>query len=451
MPRSFAITTSEPSLQLSPAGRGELTFTVSNTLGQPVRVRTVIEPEGKASGDWFTLVGDAERELAPDGTQSYAVKISVPPGTPEGPHAFHLLVANVANPDEQFAIGPSVAIQVQRAAPVTRKPFPWWIVAVAAGVLLITGGAITVGMVLSDDEEPGQGGSGSEPTVFLTFDGQRAYVDLGEPSALAFTGLVTMEAWIRPRSIDGLRNILAHGYTFNPSAELLLRIHNGQYQAGSWNGISFVASAPIPPEDVGRWVHLASVYDGSTWRLYRNGQEVASMPSTIGVVPVTASWAIGARGGTQERFFHGDIAQVHLWRVARTAAQIREDMHRAPEGDEEGLAASWSLSEGRGNLARDSSRGESHGVLRGATWPSEAVTGTQPPVAQPPVAQPPVVVTPPVRAEPVRPGPVIAEPVRIGGRPPPRVVVTPAEGRLEAPTVRDHRREAGTAPRVQVR
>ncbi|HEX8702417.1 MAG TPA: LamG domain-containing protein [Myxococcaceae bacterium] len=443
MPRSFAITTSEPSLKLSPAGRGELTFTVSNTLGLPVRVRTVIEPEGQAPREWFTLMGDAERDLAPDGTQSYSVKLAVPPGTPEGQHAFHLLVANVANPDEQFAIGPSVAFQVQRPAPVTRKPFPWWIVAVAAGVLLITGAAIGAAKLLRDDG-PGEGGSGSEPTVFLSFDGNRGYVDLGEPSALAFTGTVTMEAWIRPRSIDGFRNILAHGYTANPPGELLLRIGGGQYQAGSWNGTSFVASAPIPPEDIGRWVHLAGVYDGTAWRLYRNGQELASVPSTTGVLPVNTGWAIGARGGTQERFFHGDIAQVHLWRVARTPAQIREDMHQPPEGDEEGLVASWPLSEGRGTLARDSSRSESPGVLRGAAWPSEAVTGTpppvaQPPVAQPPVAQPPVVVSPPVRAEPARPGGVvITEPVRIGGRPP-RVVVTPAEGRLEAPTVRDHR------------
>jgi hypothetical protein len=88
------------------------------------------------------------------------VKLSVPPGTPEGQHAFHLLVANVANPDEQFAIGPSVAFQVQRPAPMAQKKFPWWIVALAAGVLLITAGAITAGKLLRNDEEPS-----SEPVM----------------------------------------------------------------------------------------------------------------------------------------------------------------------------------------------------------------------------------------------------------------------------------------------
>jgi hypothetical protein len=436
MPRSFAITTSEPSLQLSPAGRGELTFTVSNTLGRPVRVRTVIEPEGQAPREWFSLMGDSERDLAPDGTQSYSVKLAVPPGTPEGQHAFHLLVADVANPDEQFAIGPSVAFQVQRPAPAAPKKFPWWIVAVAAGVLLIAGGAITAGVVLSKDE-PAEGGS--EPTVFLRFDGQRSYVDLGEPSELAFTGPVTIEAWIRPRSTDGFQNILAHGHTFNPPGELVLRVGHGQYLIGSYNGNSFVAAAPVPAEDIGQWVHLAGVYDGSAWRLYRNGEEIASAPSSIGVLPVSAPWAIGAQGGGRERFFKGDISQVNLWRIARTPEQIRQDMDTPPKGDEQGLVAAWSLSEGRATLVQDRSPNALHGVLRGAAWttetgntePAEPVSGGVEPDRTSPGRPEGVTVTPPTR------------PPRIGGRPE-SVLVTPTTrpprigGRPE-PTVRDHR------------
>jgi hypothetical protein len=403
MPRSFAITTSEPSLKLSPQGRGELTFTVSNTVGQPVRVRTLIEPEGQVPRDWFTLVGDAERDLAPDGTQSYAVRLSVPPGTPEGQHAFHLLVTNVANPDEQFAIGPSVAFQVQRPAPVARKKFPWWIVAVAAGVLLITAGAITAGVLLRDDEESGQGGSGSEPTVFLSFDGRQSYVDLGNPPELNFTGHITVEAWIRPQLGEGFQNIVAHGYTNTPNGEFILRILANQYQVGSWNGTGFSTSAPMPAEDIGRWVHLAGVYDGTAWRLYRDGKEISSTASATGVLPVNAPWALGARGGASERYFHGDLSQVNLWRVARTPEQIRRDMHHPPKGDEEGLVGSWSLSEGRGSRVRDVSQSSADGILRGATWPP---TGAAParaeaaPVATPtaPAPETPAVAAPaPIR------------------------------------------------------
>lgn len=367
MPRSFAITTSAPSVQLDGAGRGESTFTVSNALGRPVRVRAMLEPEGSLQPGWLALDGEPERDLAPDGTQSFAVRISTPPATPEGTHAFHLVVVNIANPDEEFAVGPSVSFQVQRPAVAPPKKFPMWIALLAAGVLLITLGAGGAGLLLRH-RQPGTGGSGNTPTVALSFNGQEAYVDLGAPPELDFTGNVTIEAWIRPKTTSGLQNILAHGYTATPPGELFLRIFAGRYQVGSWNGMDHAVSAPIPEQEAGQWIHLAGVYDGTRWILYRNGVELAATPDPLGVVPVKAPWAIGARGGGQERFFNGDIAEVRLWSVARSPEQIRDDMRRAPKGDEQGLVGSWNLSEGRGAIARDRSPSQAHGVLRGSNW-----------------------------------------------------------------------------------
>jgi hypothetical protein len=367
MPRSFAITASAPSVQLHGSGQGECTFTISNALGRPVRVRAVVEPEGPLPGSAVALVGEPERELAPDGTQSFAVKISLPPGAPEGSYAFHLVVVNVANPDEEFAVGPSVAFQFRRPAALPRKKFPMWAAFLVAGVLLITLSAVTTGILLRH-KPSGSGGSGSTPTVSLSFDGQSAYVDLGEPPALDFTGNVTVEAWIRPRTTGGFHNILAHGYTPSPPGELYLRVFAGQYQIGSWNGMSHGASMSIPREDAGQWVHLAGVYDGTRWRLYRNGEEVASTPDSVGAVPVKAPWAIGARGGGSERFFDGELAEVRLWNIPRSPEQVREDMHRAPKPDAQGLVGSWALSEGRGAIAGDRSPSQAHGVLRGASW-----------------------------------------------------------------------------------
>ncbi|WP_224240445.1 LamG domain-containing protein [Hyalangium gracile] len=366
MPRSFAITTSSPSVQPDGSGQGEFTFTVSNGLGRPARVRAVLEPEGQLQRGWLALTGEPERELAPDGTQSYGVRVSTPPGTPEGTYAFRLIVVNVANPDEEFAIGPSVALQVQRPTIAPPRKFPMWLVLLAAGVLLISAGAVGAGLLLRD--EPGTGGSGSAPTVSLGFNGQSSFVDLGEPAELEFTGTVTVEAWIRPRTTGGFHNILAQGYTVTPPGEFFFRIFAGQYQVGSWDGMNHAVSFPMPREDAGQWVHLAGVYDGSRWILYRNGNEVASNPERVGVIDVKAPWAIGARGGGQERFFDGDIGAVRLWRVARGPEQIREDMRGEPKRDAEGLLGSWSLSEGRGTIAGDRGPGQSHGVLRGATW-----------------------------------------------------------------------------------
>ncbi len=89
------------------------------------------------------------------------------------------------------------------------------------------------------------------------------------------------------------------------------------------------------------------------------------------MVPVNAPWAIGARGGGGERVFDGDIAEVRLWKVARTPDQIREDMRREPKADAEGLVGSWPLSEGQRTIAGDRSKSQAHGVLRGARWSTQ--------------------------------------------------------------------------------
>src|SRR5690348_66976 len=113
----------------------------------------------------------------------------------------------------------------------------------------------------------------------LEFDGTSTYVDLGNPDVLQFTGLITLEAWVKPTATDGFRYILAHGYSANPAAEVALRFAYGNYEVGSWDGTDHYAATPIPPGDVGQWVHLAGVYDGRRWILYRNGQQVSQQPT----------------------------------------------------------------------------------------------------------------------------------------------------------------------------
>ncbi|MDY7227257.1 hypothetical protein [Hyalangium rubrum] len=179
MPRAFDITAATESVNLSASGQGELAFTVSNALRAPVRARATVMMAGQARPEWATIAGEAERDLAPDGTQQYIVKLQVPPGTPPGRYTFHVLVTNVANPDEQYADGPTVAFVVPEAAPVVKKAFPWWIVALAAGVLVIGGGvaAILAGRGGPDLGEPCEG---TECGKGLACSGAAGGVCLGE-------------------------------------------------------------------------------------------------------------------------------------------------------------------------------------------------------------------------------------------------------------------------------
>ncbi len=215
-------------------------------------------------------------------------------------------------------------------------------------------------------------------TTALRFDGATDWVSLGNPPALNVTGTITLEAWVRPTATDGFRDILARGYVLSPAAEVVLRVYNGSYQGGSWNGNDHIASAPIPTGDLNTWVHLAVVYDGAAWRLYRNGLLLTSTPDPVGAVPVTAGWAVGAAADGTERWFAGDIDEVRLWSRPRSAAEITDGLRRRLDGTEAGLVGYWYAIDG---VLRDHSPsqvdGTSHGSPQAAASPPvlAAVTG----------------------------------------------------------------------------
>lgn len=135
MPRAFDITPSTTASTAKPGGTAEFSFTVSNKLGKPIRARALAEPDGPTPRGWLSVV-EAERDFTHDGTQTFIAKVAVPAGTKSGAYGLHLLVSSVSNPDEDYAHGPAVTVAVAEDGPPPR-PFPWWIVAVAAGVVVI--------------------------------------------------------------------------------------------------------------------------------------------------------------------------------------------------------------------------------------------------------------------------------------------------------------------------
>jgi hypothetical protein len=170
---------------------------------------------------------------------------------------------------------------------------------------------------------PTAGVAGMRNTA-VSFDGQNDVIQLGNPTALrAIRQRITIAAWVKPEATDGLRNIVAHGYTSEPQGEVFLRVNDGRYEVGAWDGADHLAAFDIPAEDVGSWVHLAGVYDGANWRLYRNGVEVAVTEDETGAVFVYGDWAVGARGDGNGRFFQGSIDDVRIYNRTLFAAEIQ--------------------------------------------------------------------------------------------------------------------------------
>ena len=123
-----------------------------------------------------------------------------------------------------------------------------------------------------------------------------------------------------PGSFGGYRGILEHGYY--GGREVFLRIASGKYQVGIYQSkTNSMAEAAVASEDIGTWVHLVGTYDGSSWNLYKNGELIASSPSTVGVLPVNCDWLIGGSQATN-RCFKGEIRDSGIWNTAMTKQKI---------------------------------------------------------------------------------------------------------------------------------
>ncbi len=178
------------------------------------------------------------------------------------------------------------------------------------------------------------------------FDGVGQYIRVPSDDAMNFSGQITLAAWVYvPAITPGCHDIVAHGYCLQPPGDVFLRIgtvrcdatgteHN--WSVGSWNGgTDHAALAPFYDLDVKVWLHVAGVYDGTTWRLYRNAVEIARQDSDVGAVPVASDWAIGARPpgvvpcvpAPVDRFFNGLIDDVRIYRRALGPSEILELYH----------------------------------------------------------------------------------------------------------------------------
>lgn len=135
MPGPFAITAVTNSVGLDANRRGTASFTVFNASGRPVRGRAQLVSEDPAAAAWLTLDGEPERDLPIADTEQYTVQIAVPPDAPAGSYPFRLDMVGVENPDEDYTAGPTVTFVVPEPAP--KKPFPWWILLVIGGVLVV--------------------------------------------------------------------------------------------------------------------------------------------------------------------------------------------------------------------------------------------------------------------------------------------------------------------------
>ena len=120
-----------------------------------------------------------------------------------------------------------------------------------------------------------------------------------------------------------------------------------------------------------RWSHLAMTYDGTTVKLFIDGDEVATRLTT-GRILTTADplWIGGSRPYGEH--FRGRIDEVRIYDRALDRNQLRSEMTtpvgRRTRPSMQGLIAAWGFDRGSGSWAADASGTGNRGRLIGATW-----------------------------------------------------------------------------------
>jgi signal transduction histidine kinase/CheY-like chemotaxis protein/ligand-binding sensor domain-containing protein len=167
---------------------------------------------------------------------------------------------------------------------------------------------------------------------------------------------VTIEAWAKWDQFSPWASICVF-----QAGENALKIYNyesandlevvlDQQRTPTWQGQTARATGILT---AGVWTHVATVLSPMGMKLYADGELVATNSmAKRSLLKGDLDNHLGYSG------FSGQLDDVRIWKVARTAQQIRENMFRTLTGQEAGLIGLWTFNDGTAN---DSTTNGHHG------------------------------------------------------------------------------------------
>jgi hypothetical protein len=152
---SFEIPDGPTAIALKKEGafhKGTAVFGVTNKTGEGLTARFSVQVQGDGKAEWYQVQGETERTVAAGENQTVTVVGKIPAATPPGQHRIKLRAINVNDPDNDSTDSAAATVTVpaaETAARPIKKPFPWWILAVVGGVLVLVIGAIIAIVAMS--------------------------------------------------------------------------------------------------------------------------------------------------------------------------------------------------------------------------------------------------------------------------------------------------------------
>ena len=187
----------------------------------------------------------------------------------------------------------------------------------------------------------------------LNFDGVNDYAvvdNVGNNSNLSFAGTAnfTIEAWVKRENTSGIAMIFSK-YNGGVAGNYWLGIDSTgkpilSREASPW-GVT--ATNPMP---VNEWHHIAATYDGSQTKIYVDGvvNNTTSAPLSINqnVSAIKVNIGAGLANNSPAYLFKGELDEIRVWNIARTATQIQQSFITTLQGNESGLVAYYDFNQG---------------------------------------------------------------------------------------------------------
>lgn len=182
----------------------------------------------------------------------------------------------------------------------------------------------------------------------LQLDGSGDYIQVASNAALQLTNAITLEAWVNVSRKDTTgssssdQTIIAKGHhnyllnIFGPDRNDTTDIRGavefgGIGDGGGAGGPGFLKGTTVI--DDGAWHHVAATFDGTTMKLYIDGELDVSMASSTSFITTADALTIGRiADGSTNRDLNGQIDEVRVWSTARTATEISDNYNQQITG-----------------------------------------------------------------------------------------------------------------------
>ena len=201
----------------------------------------------------------------------------------------------------------------------------------------------------------------------LNFDGSNDH--------LVTNGGTISSAWSAEVWFKKASNQRAHNFTNNANSG-----NSGTWslRLGQWNNTNKVGITKYGVKDyyindskadldIGKWEHVSWTYESNLVTVYVNGE---SLGTTFSLGPL-ANGAIlywNIIGKSPSHSLHGEIDEVRIWNDVRTLTEIKDNMFKELNGNENGLIAYYKMTEGSGTTVTDNSSNSNNGTISGASW-----------------------------------------------------------------------------------